>query len=541
MLLSVVVILFVALLAFWWAQQGMFGALLHLALTIVAGVIAFALWEPLAYGFFLEWFPEAAWAAALMLPFGLSLWLLRIAFDKLVIGNVYFNPNLDRLLGGLLGALSGILTTGLCVIGLQMSGMPSLLGHRICALDAAGAVVRQSPLILPVDSLAADFFSALAAGPFAPILADSSLASIHPDLAAQASLHHQSVDTGSRRAIRPSVVSVMSDSVLKLAEIPPKLAESVKPAKSAPHLAVVGVRVVTKNSQGTGAADDDGIYRAARNQVALAYARKGASATELAYPLGYIQNGQFATLLGKGDFAYSAGGAAEALHHFLFPVPSDAEFRFIRVKGVRLDLKTPSGDAANLAKLLTYDASAAADVGASSSSSNVDYLRVSDLLPHPANSNLLSGVKLSDDKKAVASGKASVESDPTLLGNRLAVMRVFAPASARIVQLDLGDADQPESLLSRIRAAAKPDSKAPALFDAGGAAYHAVGFSFVGKSVYRFNVDQSRSIQALADLGLQELRPGEKLVLYYQVAPNTTLTALDLGDGSKQPVQVVVK
>ena len=44
---NILIIGFVVLIAYWWANQGVFSALLHLIAVILAGAVALAVWEPL--------------------------------------------------------------------------------------------------------------------------------------------------------------------------------------------------------------------------------------------------------------------------------------------------------------------------------------------------------------------------------------------------------------------------------------------------------------------------------------------------------------
>ncbi|MGA1517490.1 MAG: hypothetical protein ACO396_06925, partial [Phycisphaerales bacterium] len=46
--LNLLILGLAALIAYWWASQGAFSALLHLLCVIAAGVLAFAVWEPVA-------------------------------------------------------------------------------------------------------------------------------------------------------------------------------------------------------------------------------------------------------------------------------------------------------------------------------------------------------------------------------------------------------------------------------------------------------------------------------------------------------------
>ena len=72
-----------------WLNRGFFNAFVHMLCTIAAGAIAFAFWEPLAYLImglspdkgFLTFLGYIAWGTGLILPFAVSLIVLRFATD----------------------------------------------------------------------------------------------------------------------------------------------------------------------------------------------------------------------------------------------------------------------------------------------------------------------------------------------------------------------------------------------------------------------------------------------------------------------------
>ena len=66
MILNIIVLVFVLLIGYWWANQGLFSAIIHLLCVIVAGAIALALWEPIGVGLFMKsaWFVSYAMASA---------------------------------------------------------------------------------------------------------------------------------------------------------------------------------------------------------------------------------------------------------------------------------------------------------------------------------------------------------------------------------------------------------------------------------------------------------------------------------------------
>ena len=43
----ILVIGFIGLIAYWWANQGLFSATIHFVCVLCAGALAFATWEPI--------------------------------------------------------------------------------------------------------------------------------------------------------------------------------------------------------------------------------------------------------------------------------------------------------------------------------------------------------------------------------------------------------------------------------------------------------------------------------------------------------------
>ncbi|MBC8522675.1 CvpA family protein [PVC group bacterium] len=108
-----------ALIAYWWATQGLLSAVLHLVCVIAAGTLAFAFWEPLANAMMSGGkFDNYAWGFSLISVFTVSLLILRIASDKIAFGNTKFPEWANLTFGGIAGLCSGVLTVGVCVIGI---------------------------------------------------------------------------------------------------------------------------------------------------------------------------------------------------------------------------------------------------------------------------------------------------------------------------------------------------------------------------------------------------------------------------------------
>ncbi len=122
MILNFVVIVFVLLIGYWWANQGLFSAVIHLLCVIVAGALALALWEPIGVGLFMKgsWFVSYAMGVALVGTFAVTLFGLRLASNLLIPGNLEFPKWANLAFGYPVGLFAGVLTMGITVIGLGM-------------------------------------------------------------------------------------------------------------------------------------------------------------------------------------------------------------------------------------------------------------------------------------------------------------------------------------------------------------------------------------------------------------------------------------
>ena len=60
--MNLLIIGLLGLITYWWGNQGLFSAILHLVCVVVAGAVALGLWEPLVVGVLLRgtWFDRRA-------------------------------------------------------------------------------------------------------------------------------------------------------------------------------------------------------------------------------------------------------------------------------------------------------------------------------------------------------------------------------------------------------------------------------------------------------------------------------------------------
>lgn len=213
-ILNLLLLGLVLLIAYWWANQGLFSALLHLVCVIAAGALALAVWEPLAIQMLSRGILENyAWGIALLAPFAIFLLLLRIASDRLVPDNVNFPQWANYVLGGVLGLAAGTLTIGMTVIGagfVQSSDeIMGFTGASRTNTSRGQPDFNADRLWVPIHALTADFYGFVSAGALAPEFGRP-LRTAYPRLAETAvSLHRDSASGGrARTTVAPASVTL---------------------------------------------------------------------------------------------------------------------------------------------------------------------------------------------------------------------------------------------------------------------------------------------------------------------------------------------
>jgi hypothetical protein len=166
MIISLVSIVLVLLIALAWVRYGFFSALIHLVSTLIAGAIAFAAWEPLSLWLLTvvdkptEWLPGSAWAIGLVLPFVVALFLVRGTLDRIIRANVKVLPVVDYIGGGVLGLASGVISTGILVVGLSYLRVDYVDSQSFVS-EGTGSVRREGGLWVPFDKITVAFYGHL--------------------------------------------------------------------------------------------------------------------------------------------------------------------------------------------------------------------------------------------------------------------------------------------------------------------------------------------------------------------------------------------
>lgn len=339
----------VLLIAYWWANEGLFSSLLHLVCVIAAGTIALAVWEPLTMSLMSGGgFDNYAWGIVLVGVFALSLFILRVACDKLVPANIKFPTWANLSFGGLCGAMAGILSIGICLIGAGfLQSTNEIMSYRGTGRDensraAIGKV--GDPFWLDVTQLTTSFFGTLSVGTFHPDISGTPLLHYNPRIDELSTLVRDSFNGGKGQ--------------LALA---PDAAKVTKVAVSADGMVVVQVTFDTK------ARDFGGQLILSSSQIRLIGEATGVNSPKIFYPMAWKQEVKATLVMGfevnegkeqlfKFDdishYATSVPGRTETGIKFAFDT-GDATFKpkFIQIRGTRLDL--PRGNPTELPIIAT--------------------------------------------------------------------------------------------------------------------------------------------------------------------------------------------
>jgi hypothetical protein len=193
MILSILVSLIVLLIAYWWANQGLFDALIHCVCVVIAGAVALAVWEPVTVGFLLKGglFDEYAWGVCLGGVFLVTLFVLRLAVDALTPKRPQVPRWANLSFGSLLGLCSGMLTMGIVLIAVgHLWSTTELLGyngwHRSAESQGRPQQAEPAAPASIVMEFTQGFYNFLSRGSFAPLLSDATLASHRPGIAEDA-------------------------------------------------------------------------------------------------------------------------------------------------------------------------------------------------------------------------------------------------------------------------------------------------------------------------------------------------------------------
>lgn len=530
---NLMIIGLILLIAYWWANQGFFSAILHLVCVIAAGAIAFGVWELLVVRLLLKGggFDNYAWGSTLLLVFAVSLVVLRVAMDKLVPGNVDLPRWVNMVCGFPLGAAAGVITAGMFIIGAGLiQHKNDIMGFQGWGRGSGGRITEKNSLWLPVHTWTYEFYSLLSVTSMSPTLNDTSLRQYYPDLDRHATLIRDTWKDGSGGiAIAPDAVRV-------------KDVFFVDDGRNSRY--VVALRFESK------AFDRGGpMLNISPAQVRLIGFAGAGETPPVAYPDSWSQ--QVGSGVGYFQFddpshyitSVPAAEAAEV--QIEFPVgsgsnqlPQGVAPRFIQIKGTRFALPvTATGQVQTLtfAELekrrsdLNLSGPAELPFREDAPLLGTEAVMTYSIAPVWTSTNMLpSGIK--ESNKWLTEGHGIFKPNPGERPPRsLTIEGIYEPPGSRIVQVDVsrrGTAD----IFGRIRDQAGLDAR-PFLVDAEGNQYTAIGFIWErsNEGTTEIVLEPVRRIRTLSDLPTLPSSGVDKLRLIFQVTSGKTVTGFYLG------------
>jgi len=554
MIINLVIIVFVLAMAVMWSTYGLFSALLHLMLVIVAGTLAFAFWELWVSAVFIGFMPSYAWGVGLVLPFAVILVGLRLALDSLVGGNLQFPRLVNQIAGGAVGACSGILTAGIAVIGIGFLPLPhEVAGFRPYEVNSVGEVVpvpEGGQLWLGVDSMAEGFFTRLSGGAFST---STPLSHYQPDLAKQSAVHRLAkwYDPNQSLVITPGTVTVKDEGVAVFTEdrIPGVGGDVNEYLEGRRNRAAGGKLVVVQTNwqKGQDAAtyDSDNILRVPPTQVRL-LVDTGQGPWESVAPSGFARANaagamQFYRLDNNNLFASSAG-FPEIDINWVFAIPSNASPAYLMLRNSRFVL--PEGqdfDGRSIAPLIgsmydPEDPDAAATVAAPSDGNittdpvgyathKITEIEATNALPAKVSKNKAQDVNYSTEGEGdseILSGQGILGQGAGGRGNsvdRVTVSDSLAALRARIVPFTPDNTGAAQGNVQPIR-----------FVDSAGREYAPFAYSLLmGDGRQRVRVETGGGLNNNTDLPLNSIKAGDELYVYWAVPRGITLESYQVG------------
>lgn len=578
MLLNLIVAAIVLLTAYMWTAQGFFSALIHLVCTLVAGAVAFALWEPLTYGLLLGAVPTIAWSVGLVLPYLITLLICRLISDRIITSDPKLPGTLDFVGGGVCGAGAGVLSAGILVIGVGFMPVGSaFLGHRLMDYDTSGNLIKTTSLWIPADELTARFYETASRGAFSP--GATALASRMPRVEQQASLLRATYDDRGRTTLRPSdfkVIATYTVQAPSLAELTSDSfnalddgstrAQDVKRTNGEEYPAASMIHGYTIEFASS-AVEKSGQVLVGPGQVRL-ICRLADGTSEGFQPAAVVAQSSGRELSAsryrfdtKDVYIGSAGRAKNPTLSFEFVTPADATPVDLLVKQVRVNVaglpapremsvqqrddavyalelvglgeEGPSGPRPDPVTPTSSAGGAGQDLIRGDdrndlSSAGVNATRAIAGLTISRQDR--GGLRVNDDNEITGGEHTFATEDIT--GKRvpqdLKIDSFAAPAETAVVQINVSLSKR-ASLLGRAVDAAEM-LLPPILTDSLGQQYEAVGYIFQAGDRTVIRYEASNPVRAMSELpSLSRSRPGDELILLFQVNDGVELTTFSLG------------
>jgi hypothetical protein len=566
MILNIIVIVGVLTIAMLWAirgkGRGAFSSLLNFVCVVTAGAIAFSVWEPLVYGWLLDWREDIAWAVGLVAPFAVSLAVLRIIVEMSIPKNVMFDDATNFVGGAVFGLGAGVISIGIFMHALSMTRFgPDLLGYSPVE-QPGGNLVMSGGLWVPVDRWTATLYEHVSEGSFST---DTPMADRLPDLAEHAAMMRMLyTDSGGivgRSALTPEQFSVVTryEGADARAFFPPNHQDVQLPdGEPVPANAKTVGFVVNFNA---GAREESGQVLIGPGLVRLVYTMPDGSA-DAAHPYVIVADPE-AEAATKARYPVnsrdmtiaSTGGQSNSVMGFEFAIPAEATPRDLFVKRVRVplvgDLAQPAQEFSSADQLVAATGTLYSGTGgrvtdlrrAGAVTVNPDQRLsresvVNQRLQFPFGwtINLASGsggLNIEEEFGAVTSGQhafAQESLERRGLDQNLRANTFSVTSDTGLVQVMLAEMGQ-RTPIGRYIEENNP-SGAPVLVDTQNRTYAAIGFIYGDGRNVTIGFNPGRPVSSLDDLPdqLSISKPTQTIILVYRPTAGVVLDGFAVGD-----------
>lgn len=545
---NLLVIAFIALIAYWWANQGLLSSILHFACVLCAGVLAFAGWEPVAEILLgQKWAQPYAFGVALLGPFALYLLVLRVAADKLAPDNLNFPHAVNLTLGGAVGAASGVLTVGISLIGVgHLHSSREILGVAGASrqTDTRGQPnVNVQGLWLPAHLWTASTFAWLSEGSMSPSLSNATLATMQPKLGQQAlGLFRDTYERSGR--IARTVAAPDSIKITGVALVSDYQSEGLQSSFPA---YIVGVRLepgATTEGQG---------FAISASQMRLIGASAGLS-TPVAYPVGWWQP----NAVGAWNFRLfddvknfisneTAGTTNLDIALIYRADAAGSNPRFLHAMGQRLPLGKIEQTTLLVARKLLGGSGAAVTVPNDLPPVGADDLAINDsVMPASIDLNNLGGtMTTAPDTNLLFTGEGYYQSGGFMGNKGVIVKGIWSPPKTRVMRLNLSRGSNSLDFWndrSKLREEAGENAQL-ALVDDLGQTYFPIGYIWAEKSGQKtvtIKLQREGTYYTIGSFPSQASKTKDTLHALFTPAVGRTIVGIRLGEKWVARAKVVV-
>lgn len=594
MIMNILAIAILGGVAYAWGARGGFSSLLNCACVVLAGAIAFGLWEHVA-----TWLigssgsrgmssllADIAWGAGLAIPFVIALAVFRAITDSLIRKNLKFSPAGDWIVGSVFGVISGTIISGISVLAL--SGMRignDAWGYQAIASDPSGNIQRGAALWVPTDRITANIYSRLSHGSFS---SPDPLSMWNSDPAVFAASTRAGFAGTARNALDRKDFDIIGRYVIDPAKVQPPAPPKPGAATPAPTGDPNDLKADSFDAtpQAVKSFEGESIGKDARLHGVILKFRAGAKertsgqvifgngqvylVTEdssgnpnFVFPnamIGKAQAGKTSIARfrydAKDTFLASLGGDSESNWAFEFLVPPDQTPVGIVVKGTRVrfdasDDKLKAVELENRGKrdaLIsagqltsgkgggTIDESKAVTITANANDSTQSTVQATNQIGLVLQDGTLgSGITVTNGR--IVSGKAVLSPKDTQnrgVDQNLRVDRFAPPDQVLLLMVNVGPETGEGGLTGAAAREAQNDSStaaAPFVIDSNGVRYDAVGYVFQDPQKVEIRYIIGEPIQAVGDLpSISRSTPDKRLKLVFAPSAGTEIVGWGVGN-----------